>query len=742
MLSTLREKLLTFWWEWVPTNARRLSDLTAACFIDGVYLVRWPWLGAVLPLFLFLVGFLIGWQHPGFSNSISYTYSLPIMALMLVVGSIASSQGAWLGLGYVLGDLILFERTTPNGLFPTVIRVYGPLILSYVLLAQLIVFIPLVSQSIRQATFPNIRLGDRKVSLVALPVAAALHALLLGGFTYLWVHTTPTLIRPLYTWRGRQPPADIIESLQQQGYLLVILAALLGVGRVLIEDYCQRTDTAHRADQLAAKVAAAEQNSIRLPHVVIAVIRSLFLTFMLSGILTGILQGGYLVLILFLIFTVRRYLSALFPLWPRITNKIPILVRLLLAAAINFWAASKFIQQYWGNSSNTFLPILLSTGVGFIVFSVFFPRPVSEEPGNQRITNTEQLLVLFASTALLTGFQQPVFADNCGSLSDCYMVIRNAIIAGGAIAIGVSLGLDLLPVIGDLKGILEAITGRDSVTGERLAGWQRILGAIPVIGRIPDLIRASGSLAKVASEAASVAKAAAASGDVVKTAEATQAAAKAANEAADIAKALDDAGDIVKASDKAKAVDAAQEAARAAGEASDAARSVGATKAADEAAAAADKARAPSRGTVSGSTQSSISKEANVRSVTANEVNQNLARKGYKDPPYTPGTKVKEFEYTQETVFYRLHGKNNQDRPWVMKKSEIEGLSKSEIRDKFSIPDSNSLDRVSEVRVPPGTRIREGEVNPLYGKKGRGIQNEIVLDRVPSDWFKEVKWNF
>ncbi|PSB68580.1 hypothetical protein C7B61_00125 [filamentous cyanobacterium CCP1] len=575
----------------VPVNARRFSDLAAACLIDGVYLVRWPWLGAVLPLLVCLLGFWTGWQHPGFSDSISYTYSLPIMALMLIFGAMGASQGSWLGLGYVFGDFLFFDRPTYDNFLSTVIRIYGPLILSYVLLAQLIVFTPLVSQSIRQATLPSIRIGDRKLSLVALPVAAALHAILQGGFTFLWVHTTPTLIRPLYTWPGGQPPVNVIEPLQQHGQVLVILAILLGVGRVLLEDYCQRTDQNHLAEQMAAKVAVAPQNPFQFPHVGVAIVRSLFLAFMLSGILTGVLQGVYLALTLFLIFTIRRYLSALFPLWPRIASKVPILARLLLAGVINFWVANKLVQQYWG-TSNTFFPILLSTGVGFIIFSIFFPQPVSDEPAQRRINNTEQLLLIFACTALITGLQQPVIADNCGSLSDCYMVIRNAIIAGGAIAIGVSLGLDLLPVIGDLKGIIEGIRGRDSITGEQLEGWQRVLGAIPIIGRLGDLAKIADvavDAARVASEAADVAKAAAATGDAARAAEAAATAARAADQAAESARAIGSAGDAAKAGDATRAAEAARDAARATSEASDAARSAGATEAAASAASAAAK---------------------------------------------------------------------------------------------------------------------------------------------------------
>ncbi len=76
------------------------------------------------------------------------------------------------------------------------------------------------------------------------------------------------------------------------------------------------------------------------------------------------------------------------------------------------------------------------------------------------------------------------FADNCGSLSDCYSSLRAglAAIAGvGTLAALVSLGLDFSP-LGPIKGIVEAITGKDMITQKELEWWQRALGVLPVLG--------------------------------------------------------------------------------------------------------------------------------------------------------------------------------------------------------------------------------------------------------------------
>lgn len=48
-------------------------------------------------------------------------------------------------------------------------------------------------------------------------------------------------------------------------------------------------------------------------------------------------------------------------------------------------------------------------------------------------------------------------------------------------AVATSIGIDLIPVVGDLKGLQEAATGCDAVTGESLGDW-RWLGLLGIIG--------------------------------------------------------------------------------------------------------------------------------------------------------------------------------------------------------------------------------------------------------------------
>ncbi|MDR6226826.1 pre-toxin TG domain-containing protein [Desmospora profundinema] len=79
-------------------------------------------------------------------------------------------------------------------------------------------------------------------------------------------------------------------------------------------------------------------------------------------------------------------------------------------------------------------------------------------------------------------FPETAFADNCGSFADCFDTTRAAVAATVGLslfAVLLSTGLDFIPGVGTIKGIYEAITGEDAVTGEELEWWERAIGVVP-----------------------------------------------------------------------------------------------------------------------------------------------------------------------------------------------------------------------------------------------------------------------
>ncbi|MGV1766889.1 hemagglutinin repeat-containing protein [Rhizobium rhizogenes] len=103
---------------------------------------------------------------------------------------------------------------------------------------------------------------------------------------------------------------------------------------------------------------------------------------------------------------------------------------------------------------------------------------------------------------------------------------------------------------------------------------------------------------------------------------------------------------------------------------------------------------------------------------------------GY-SPPYTPGTKVAEFVTDGNQTFVRVVSGNQPAGQWIMRASDIEGLSPKQIADLYALPQVPT--GITSIRPPAGTRIRTGEVNENFGRPGGGTQFQL-LDRVDDGW--------
>ena len=101
-------------------------------------------------------------------------------------------------------------------------------------------------------------------------------------------------------------------------------------------------------------------------------------------------------------------------------------------------------------------------------------------------------LVWLVATVAQVVLAQPAMADNCSVFTDCFGQANSAAEAtfGLALLSGLSLLLDFVPIVGDVKGIVEGVTGRDVLTGEELSPLERALGMIPLLPATDALHRA------------------------------------------------------------------------------------------------------------------------------------------------------------------------------------------------------------------------------------------------------------
>jgi hypothetical protein len=147
------------------------------------------------------------------------------------------------------------------------------------------------------------------------------------------------------------------------------------------------------------------------------------------------------------------------------------------------------------------------------------------------------IIALFCFGFLLF-YSEPAMAHNCSGLQDCYQQSKLAALAAALIALLLSLLLDFSP-IGYWKGLLEAITGRDILTGDKLAWWQRALNLVP--GG-----KGARTAAKAVDDVSDIAKAVNKVSDAAKVGEEIGDTAKAAGKMGEAAKAVDEVGDAAK----------------------------------------------------------------------------------------------------------------------------------------------------------------------------------------------------
>ena len=81
---------------------------------------------------------------------------------------------------------------------------------------------------------------------------------------------------------------------------------------------------------------------------------------------------------------------------------------------------------------------------------------------------------------------------------------------GGRVGVVLSIGLDFVPGVGTIKGIIEAITGRDIITRQERGWRERVLGIIP----LNNVVVGAVAVSKISEVAADLARGRDEPGDV------------------------------------------------------------------------------------------------------------------------------------------------------------------------------------------------------------------------------------
>jgi len=122
-----------------------------------------------------------------------------------------------------------------------------------------------------------------------------------------------------------------------------------------------------------------------------------------------------------------------------------------------------------------------------------------------------------------------------------------------------------------------------------------------------------------------------------------------------------------------------------------------------------------------------VLERVNTRIISGEQANADFLaqRGGVGEPPWNPPDLVTETTLFRTAKYVRvyLEGRNSPAGAWVMEASEIEGLSMSQIQQKFALPFTPS--RITTVDVPAGTTVRIGTAGENAFGPGGGMQVEI-----------------
>jgi hypothetical protein len=357
------ERLAHLWWVDIPRLLTRVPGVPSHVLQDGSYTRAWPGLAAWLPTGAFFFGLVSGAWH--FDPGPTYTFSLILMALMVVIASSGAMVGAWLCTGYAVGDFFLYGHFNLQSDVNYLIVTAFSLLLVYILLALLLVRAVFFANAVARRALAKIKL----TALSFVPLQAVLQGVIQGALVWVWVHSVPSLIRPVFTWNGGYPPTDAMRPLQENGTVLVALGAIGGVGRVIAEHFARR-----KTPPLVSPVAPIRPTRrLTLPPMAKFIFQSCFATFMLSGLLTTWLDAFILAAALFLI----RYGSYLLAgrLGPvdKVLARLPLVIRLLAGLTASYFVANWIVTAMW-MQTDTFRPVLVSVVVSLLLIVLLMPE--------------------------------------------------------------------------------------------------------------------------------------------------------------------------------------------------------------------------------------------------------------------------------------------------------------------------------------------------------------------------------
>lgn len=374
----------TLWWVRLPRLGARLSSALGYTLLDGLWAGTVRLLGALATPALFAAGLWIGWQHPGFETVPSE--SLALLVVFVVVGVAGAQLGAALLGGFAIGSFFLAERAWAftarevaghdwwgGEVGAHLLRVRLPLLISFGVLATVLVKLPLGSKALARALVP----GDRAPLALRIAIALVAQVAFTAVAVYLWALAAPVLLRPVWSWVGDLPTVAAMQPLQEDAATLARVGALAAAARLALQAALVGVaPLAARASVLEAELReplAKAPLYDRLPAGVRALVTAGLTTVLLAG-LCSTWTDAALAFGAVAFFQLARTGALPLPIspWVQAMNRIPVLLRFAAGILVVYLVGQWFLPDRV-RSAEDFRPQLVFLLIGLAIFFVLIP---------------------------------------------------------------------------------------------------------------------------------------------------------------------------------------------------------------------------------------------------------------------------------------------------------------------------------------------------------------------------------
>lgn len=370
------DRLTEFFWLTLPWRVRRLSSSAVYALVDGAYVMSWPKVAAFGSLVALLGGLGVGWLHPGFT--VIFSESLAVMIILIALGTLGAHFGLLFVFGYAVGDLLLggFDRSSlySVGWFGWIVRMFGPQLIEYALLAFLMVSIPLLVKHLLLSWPRAARLS--RTAMLAL--AAIGHVVLTVVLVYLWAQVVPVMARPLFTWRGVIPTIDMAIIVQENVQPLLWAAAIASLVRMFAQAViATRPANEERVNAWQKKLLSVPPVTSlaneKLPAWALSLIKIVGTLFLLSGVFISWFEAIGIGIVIAVVYAAQDGLIPV-PLgkWRQFVYRIPLLGR-LVGGGLLVYLISSAVLTVQSSPNEGFRPTVIAIGVSFLIMYLLSP---------------------------------------------------------------------------------------------------------------------------------------------------------------------------------------------------------------------------------------------------------------------------------------------------------------------------------------------------------------------------------